>query len=58
MQQEARKASVVTRMGTQGHAMKGTRRAVKAVRSGAIGKIQKLHVWSDRPNEWWPQGAS
>jgi len=56
MQEEAKKAGVVTQMGTQGHAMEGTRRAVEVVRSGAIGEVEALHVWTDRPNGWWPQG--
>ena len=45
-----------TNGGTQGHAMEGTRRAVEVIRSGAIGEVKELHVWTDRPNGWWPQG--
>ena len=56
MRAEAARAGVVTQMGTQGHAMEGTRRAVEVIRSGAIGDVQQLHVWTDRPNGWWPQG--
>ena len=56
MREEAKKAGVVTQMGTQGHAMEGTRRAVEVVRAGAIGEVKELHVWTDRPNGWWPQG--
>jgi predicted dehydrogenase len=47
---------VATQMGTQGHAFEGTRRAVEVIRSGAIGDVRELHVWTDRPNKWWPQG--
>ena len=36
--------------------MEGSRRAVEVVRSGAIGDVQELHVWTDRPAGWWPQG--
>ena len=57
MKEEARKAGVVTQMGTQGHAMEGSRRAVDVIRSGAIGEVRELHVWTDRPAGWWPQGA-
>ena len=57
MQQEAKKAGVITQMGQQGHAMEGSRRAVEVIRSGAIGEVEELHVWTDRPNGWWPQGA-
>lgn len=58
MREEANKAGVVTQMGTQGHAMEGTRRAVEVVRSGAIGDVTELHVWTDRPSGWWPQGEN
>jgi predicted dehydrogenase len=57
MRDEAEKAGVVTQMGTQGHAMEGTRRAVEVIRAGAIGQVQELHVWTDRPSGWWPQGV-
>ena len=56
MKEEARKAGVVTQMGVQGHAMEGTRRAIDTIHSGAIGEVRELHVWTDRPNGWWPQG--
>lgn len=49
---------VATQMGTQGHAYEGTRRAVEVVRSGAIGQVRELHVWTDRPAGWWPQGVT
>lgn len=57
MREEAARAGVVTQMGTQGHAMEGSRRAVEVIRSGAIGEVRELHVWTDRPAGWWPQGA-
>src|SRR4051794_15547215 len=56
MSEVAQQTGVVTQMGTQGHAMEGTRRAVEVVRSGAIGDVRELHVWTDRPAGWWPQG--
>ncbi len=56
MRDEAAKSGVVTQMGQQGHAMEGSRRAVEVVRSGAIGDVKELHVWTDRPAGWWPQG--
>ena len=52
----AQETGVVTQMGQQGHAMEGSRRAVEVVRSGAIGDVRELHVWTDRPAGWWPQG--
>ena len=56
MARVARKMGVVTQMGQQGHAMEGSRRAVEVVRSGALGEVRELHVWTDRPAGWWPQG--
>jgi predicted dehydrogenase len=56
MAEVAAEKGVVTQMGTQGHAFEGTRRAVEVLRSGAIGEVRELHVWTDRPNKWWPQG--
>jgi predicted dehydrogenase len=56
MAKVARDMRVVTQMGQQGHAMEGSRRAVEVVRSGAIGDVTELHVWTDRPAGWWPQG--
>ena len=52
----AAEMGVVTQMGQQGHAMEGSRRAVEVIRSGAIGEVRELHVWTDRPADWWPQG--
>jgi predicted dehydrogenase len=57
MRKVAGETGVVTQMGTQGHAMEGTRRAVEVLRSGAIGPVTELHVWTDRPAGWWPQGV-
>jgi predicted dehydrogenase len=57
MAEVAKKAGVVTQMGTQGHAFEGTRRAVEVFRSGVLGEVRELHVWTDRPKNWWPQGV-
>ena len=58
MAKVARSAGVVTQMGQQGHAFEGSRRAVEVIRSGAIGEVTDLHVWTDRPAGWWPQGEN
>ena len=57
MAQVAAEKNVVTQMGTQGHAFEGTRRAVEVIRSGAIGDVRELHVWTDRPAAMWPQAV-
>jgi predicted dehydrogenase len=56
MARVARTSGVVTQMGTQGHAFEGTRRAVEVIRAGVLGDVTELHVWTDRPAGWWPQG--
>jgi predicted dehydrogenase len=56
MARVAEASRVATQMGTQGHAFEGTRRAVEVIRSGVLGDVTALHVWTDRPAGWWPQG--
>ncbi|EMI56251.1 Gfo/Idh/MocA family protein [Rhodopirellula sallentina] len=41
----AKKAGVVTQMGTQIHAEDNYRRVVEIVQSGAIGDVNEVHVW-------------
>ena len=50
----ARKYKVATQMGNQGTAASGLRESVEVIRSGAIGQVYELHIWSNRPV--WPQG--
>ena len=57
MAEVAADTGVATQMGTQGHAFEGTRRAVEVLQSGALGEVRELHVWTDRPKNWWPQGV-
>ncbi len=49
----AREHKVATQMGNQGTAENGLRRGVEIIRSGAIGPIREIHVWTNRPI--WPQ---
>ena len=56
MASQAAANRVVSQMGTQGHAFEGSRRAVEVIRSGVLGDVKTLHVWTDRPAGWWPQG--
>ncbi|MEW6742549.1 MAG: Gfo/Idh/MocA family oxidoreductase [Planctomycetota bacterium] len=50
----AREYGVATQMGNQGTANEGFRRGVEAVRSGVLGAVREVHVWTNRPV--WPQG--
>lgn len=55
----ARKAAqkkVVTQMGNQGHSQDGARRGQEYLQSGVIGEVREVHVWTNRPLAFWPQG--
>ena len=54
----ARRAGVITSMGNQGTCLDGFRTAAEVVRSGAIGNVGEVHVWTNRPGGWWPQGIA
>ena len=54
MQEVAKETGVVTQMGNQGSSENGLREAVEVIRSGAIGDVSEVHIWSNRPV--WPQG--
>ena len=49
----ARDAGVATQMGNQGHAQDGTRIVREWYEAGAIGTIERVEYWTNRP--WWPQ---
>ena len=55
LREAARKYGVCTQMGTQGTALDGFRTAVEVLRSGAIGPVHEVHVWTDRCGKWWKQ---
>lgn len=57
MAQTAKQHKVATQMGTQGMAMDGARSGIEVVRSGVLGPVGELHVWTDRAQGWWPQGV-
>ena len=43
-------------MGNQGHASEGARLTNEWIRSGVIGEVREVHVWSDRAGRLWKQG--
>ncbi len=55
MRETARKYNVQTQMGNQGTADDGFRSGIELVRSGAIGPIHEVHVWTNRPFDYWKQ---
>ena len=56
MRDTARKYKVATQMGNQGTASTSMRESVEIIRSGGIGEVHEVHVWSNRPI--WPQGCT
>ena len=62
MARVARKMSVVTQMGNQGHGGPGLPLYYEFIKDGAIGAVREVHVWTDRAGvpdgrAWWPQGV-
>ncbi len=55
MRDTARQYKVATQMGNQGTTASGFRQGVEIVRSGAIGPVREVHVWTDRPFDYWKQ---
>jgi len=55
MRETARSKGVCTQMGNQGTADPGFRNGVELVRSGAIGEVREVHVWTNRPFNYWQQ---
>jgi predicted dehydrogenase len=47
---------VATQMNNQGTAMTGFRRALAVLRTGVLGTVKEVHVWSNRPI--WPTGVN
>jgi predicted dehydrogenase len=54
--EEARRAGVATQQGNQGMASEEHRRLCEYIWAGAIGPVREVHIWTDRPINWWPQG--
>jgi predicted dehydrogenase len=53
---KARRTKVATQMGNQGHSWDDGRKVVEWIRAGAIGDVHEVHVWTNRPLAYWPQG--
>jgi predicted dehydrogenase len=47
---------LVTQMGNQGHSSDGARLINEWVQAGIIGAVHEVHVWTNRPVVYWPQG--
>jgi hypothetical protein len=47
---------IATQMGNQGHSGAESRTTVEYIQQGAIGDVKEVHVWTNRPLGFWPQG--
>jgi predicted dehydrogenase len=47
---------LVTQMGNQGHSGEGARLINEWIGAGLIGPVHEVHVWTNRPVVYWPQG--
>jgi predicted dehydrogenase len=47
---------LATQMGNQGHSWDDARTAIEYVCAGAIGDVREVHIWTNRPLGYWPQG--
>jgi len=56
MRETAAKHKVATQMGNQGTAADGLRQGAEVLRSGAIGSVSEIHLWTNRPI--WPQNIN
>lgn len=52
----SRKYKVVTQMGNEGHSSDNVAEVCELIWSGAIGKVDQVDAWTDRPI--WPQGLT
>jgi predicted dehydrogenase len=57
MAKKAKEKKVVTQMGNQGHSSDDARKVNEYIWAGAIGEVREVHVWTNRPLGYWPQGV-
>ena len=55
MAQVAKESKVATQMGNQGTSENSLRKSAAIIKSGILGKISEVHVWTNRPV--WAQGG-
>ncbi|HEX9367193.1 MAG TPA: Gfo/Idh/MocA family oxidoreductase [Vicinamibacterales bacterium] len=53
---KAKEKKIATQMGNQGHSGSESRMTVEYIQEGAIGDVKEVHVWTNRPLGYWPQG--
>jgi predicted dehydrogenase len=55
MRETAAERKVATQMGNQGTSHPGFRSGIDLIRSGAVGSVREVHVWTNRPFKYWKQ---
>ena len=55
MREVAAERKVATQMGNQGTSHPGFRSGIDLIRSGVIGPVREVHVWTNRPFKYWKQ---
>jgi predicted dehydrogenase len=56
LRETAARTKVVTQMGNMGHSSEGAALVNEWVQAGVIGAVREVHVWTNRPLGFWPQG--
>ncbi|MCI0662171.1 MAG: Gfo/Idh/MocA family oxidoreductase [Acidobacteria bacterium] len=56
LRETAARTKVVTQMGNMGHSSEGAALINEWVQAGVIGPVHEVHVWTNRPLGFWPQG--
>ena len=54
---KAKEKNVQAQQGNQRHSGDRNRRVVEYIQGGAIGDVNEVHVWTNRPFGFWPQGV-
>ncbi len=57
LRETAARTKMVTQMGNMGHSSEGAALVNEWVQAGVIGPVREVHVWTDRPVNYWPQGV-
>jgi predicted dehydrogenase len=55
MRETAAAKKVATQMGNQGSSHPGFRKGIDLIRSGKIGAVREVYVWTNRPFKYWKQ---
>ncbi|MEO6726278.1 MAG: Gfo/Idh/MocA family oxidoreductase [Blastocatellia bacterium] len=57
LRETAIRTKVATQMGNMGHSSEGAALVNEWVQAGVIGPVKEVHVWTNRPLGFWPQGV-